>query len=235
MYKIITGMSRSYYDNIGKSMVESWLSYWPKEFELTIYSEDDISFLESSRIKIIHLNTLGEKYIKFQNADYKKSKLKDRMKTYAKKAFPIIENLSLDSGKLIWIDADVITINKINVDWLDSLIAEDSFSAHLGCPQSVYYSVETGFFIINLENKFKDEFKKRYENVYYNLDFTNMKKPYDGDTFGRIITELKDIPGFNYTELSPDINIKSPFNLVFEGKMYHYKAKRKQGFEFENE
>ena len=41
-YSIITGMSKIYYDNIGKSMLESWLKFWPKSFELLIYSEDDM-------------------------------------------------------------------------------------------------------------------------------------------------------------------------------------------------
>ena len=230
MYTIITGMSKTYYDNIGHAMIESWLKFWPVDTKLIVYSEDNLEFLNNERIKVVQLDSLGERYIAFQSAKYQKNKLDNRMKTYAKKAFPIIHHLQETRGKLIWVDADVITLDTITKEWIDSLITQDSFSAHLGVPQAEYYSVETGFFIINLENEHRAEFLSKYQNIYYNLDFTNMKKPYDGDTFGRIITEMRSIENFKYTELSPDVGIKSPFNMVFENKMQHYKAKRKLNF-----
>jgi hypothetical protein len=230
MYTIITGMSQSYYDHIGQAMIESWLKFWPADTKLIVYSEDNLEFLNNDRIKVVPLDSLGEQYIKFQTAQHQKNKLDNRMKTYAKKAFPIMHHLQETRGKLIWVDADVITLNNITTEWIDSLIDQGSFSAHLGVPQAEYYSVETGFFIIDLENKHRSEFLSKYQNIYYNLDFSNMKKPYDGDTFGRIVTEMKSIADFKYTELSPDIGIKSPFNIVFEDKMQHYKAKRKLNF-----
>lgn len=226
MYTVITGMSKTYYDNIGKSMLESWLKFWPKSFELLIYSEDDLSFLNSLNIKYINLDSLGEPYIKFQKEKYKK--LNSRIKTYAKKAFPIMKHLEANQGKLIWVDADVITSSYITIEWLESLLPKNFFSCHLGVLQNEYYSVETGFFIIDLENKHKAEFLKRYKNIYYNKDFSNMKKPYDGDTFGRIITEMKQIIDFRYNDLSPELKERSPFDRVFRNKMTHFKSKKKK-------
>jgi hypothetical protein len=226
MYTIITGMSKTYYDNIGKSMLESWLKFWPRNFNLLIYSEDELSFLNSSNVRYVDLNSLGEPYIKFQKEDYKK--LNSRIKTFGKKAFPIMKNLESNQGKLIWIDADVITLNCITIEWLDSLLPKNFFSCHLGVPQNEYYSVETGFFIIDLENKHKTEFLERYKNIYYNKDFSNMKKPYDGDTFGRIITEMKKITDFKYNDLSSKLEERSPFDRVFRNKMTHLKAKKKK-------
>jgi hypothetical protein len=41
-------------------------------------------------------------------------------------------------------------------------------------------------------------FLKKYKDIYYNRDFSKMKKPFDGDTFGRIITEMRDINDFKF-------------------------------------
>lgn len=226
MYTVITGMSRSYYDNIGKYMLDTWVNFWPSNFTIKVYTEDDLSVIATDRIEVISLDTLDAEYHKFQNDNL--DHLASKCKVYAKKAFPIIKHLQSNTGKLIWVDADVITLTPITEDYLNSLLTPGNFSCHLGVPQLDYYSVETGFFIIDLENKSKEEFLKRYSHVYYTRDFSNMKKPFDGDTFGRIISEMKTNPLFKYSELNPNFETKaSPFNKVFKGLMRHYKARRK--------
>lgn len=219
-------MSHSYYEHIGKYMLESWLKYWPEEFTITVYTEDQLDFLNSSRINVVSLDTLDARYHEFQNDNL--DHLASKCKVYAKKAFPIIKHLQNTQGKLIWLDADVITVNQITKDYLDSLLPNDCFSCHLGVPQLDYYSVETGFFIIDLSNQSRAEFLERYSNVYYNRDFSKMKKPFDGDTFGRVITEMRENPDFKFKELNSNYETKaSPFNKVFKGLMRHYKARRK--------
>lgn len=225
-YTIITGMSKSYYDSIGKYMLESWIEYWPKDFQITVYTEDDLNFIDDSRINVVNLDTLGEEYLKFQAEDL--SHLLSKTQVYSKKAFPIIKHLSSNTGRLIWVDADVITKDTITESWLDNLLPTNNFSCHLGVPQAEYYSVETGFFIIDLSHPFKEKFLEKYKNIYYNRDFSNMKKSFDGDTFGRVITELSKSEDFLYKELNPNLNKASPFNKVFKGIMSHYKARRKE-------
>ena len=226
-YHIITGMSKTYFDHIGRDMILSWIKFWPKNFSLTVYSEDKL-VIDSDRVNIISLDEMGREYKNFQ--DFNDGKLNHRSKTFAKKAWPIIKNLELTEGRLIWIDADVITLDYIFEEWLDSLISTKDFSCHLGVPQDQYYSVETGFFIINLNNQYKDLFLEKYKNIYYNRDFSNMKKPFDGDVFGRIITEMRPIDNFKFNDLSPSLDSFSPFNRIFKGKMKHYKAKKKISF-----
>lgn len=227
MYNIITGMSLEYYNNIGKHMLESWFKYWPKDLNITIYAEESLP-VNNPRANIVYLSTMGEEYEKLQN---EKMKLARRIKTFAKKAWPIMKNLEENMGKLIWIDADVLTENEITKEWIDTLIDKDDFSSHIGVPQGSYYSVETGFFIINLNNKFKNKFLEEYRRIYYTRDFTDLHKPYDGDIFGKVIRNLKAIEGFKYTELNDNYETAlSPFNSIFNGKMKHYKAKRKNIF-----
>ena len=163
-YTIISGMSLDYYNNIGQAMVESWLRYWPKEYTLKIYTEDTLP-INNNRIQLININNIDPMYTEFQNAKFK---LETRSKRFAKKAWPIMKNLDNNNGYLIWVDADVITEDYITQEYLDSLIPSDCFSCHIGVPQGQYYSVETGFFIIDKSNKFKDDFLDKYKYIYYN-------------------------------------------------------------------
>jgi len=228
MYKIITGMSKEYYYLIGKDMIDAWLKFWPEELILHIYTEDDLK-IDNTRIQIIQLDSMDDEYHKFQNQELSKFDL--RTKTFAKKAWPIMKNLEENTGKLVWIDADVIVFDYITTEWLDSLIGDDDFSSHIGVFQSSFYSVETGFFIINRENKFKNTFLKKYKKIYYNRNFSDMFKPFDGDVFGKVIRDMKDNTNFKYKELNNNFGKLSPFNKIFEGKMSHYKAKRKKAYE----
>ena len=225
-YTIISGMSLDYYNNIGQAMVESWLRYWPKEYTLKIYTEDTLP-INNNRIQLININNIDPMYTEFQNAKFK---LETRSKRFAKKAWPIMKNLDNNNGYLIWVDADVITEYYITQEYLDSLIPSDCFSCHIGVPQGQYYSVETGFFIIDKSNKFKDEFLDKYKYIYYNRDFSDMHKPFDGDAFGKVIRDLKTNNQFTYKELNSEKMSKSPFNHIFKNKMKHYKAKRKNTY-----
>ena len=225
-YTIISGMSLDYYNNIGQAMVESWLRYWPKEYTLKIYTEDTLP-INNNRIQLININNIDPMYTEFQNAKFK---LETRSKRFAKKAWPIMKNLDNNNGYLIWVDADVITEDYITQEYLDSLIPSDCFSCHIGVPQGQYYSVETGFFIIDKSNKFKDQFLDKYKYIYYNRDFSDMHKPFDGDAFGKVIRDLKTNKQFTYKELNSEKMSKSPFNQIFKNKMKHYKAKRKKTY-----
>ena len=218
-------MSASYYEKVGKYMLHSWIRKWSPIFRLHVYSEDNIPF-EHERVYKESLDQFGEPLQSFLNDTHSNS----RSSIFAKKAWPIMHNLKPSKGKLIWIDADVVTEGSITPGYIDRLLGVDNFSAHLGVPQQGYYSVETGFFIIDREHLAKDLFLKKYSNVYLNRDFSNMYKPFDGDTFGRCITECKEEhDGFSYHELSPKPDkVLSPFNKVFRGRMWHLKAKHKE-------
>lgn len=223
-YTIISGMSLDYYNNIGHLMIESWLQYWPEEYILKIYTEDTLP-INNNRIQIVDINNIDPMYTEFQNAKFK---LETRSKRFAKKAWPIMKNLDDNEGYLIWVDADVITQNYITKEYLDSLLPKNYFSCHIGVKQGEYYSVETGFFIINKSNKFKNKFLDKYKYIYYNRNFSDMHKPFDGDVFGKVIRDLKDSKDFKYNDLNNfKKKLQSPFDRIFGDKMLHYKAKRK--------
>ena len=220
-YDIVSSMSAEYYHNWGAYMIQTFLGNWHPNFTMTLYSEDLLP-IDHPRIKVVSLDMFGKDLRRF----CKEQHTNDRASIFAKKAWPIMHHLNPNNGYLIWIDADVMTESFMYPKYITTLVG-DKFSAHLGVPQGDYYSVETGFFVINRAYKLKNLFLKKYKDIYQNRDFTNMYKPFDGDTFGRVITECIEY-GLEYNELSPKPDkVRSPFNKVFQGKMWHLKGKHK--------
>ena len=221
-FDVVSSMSSSYYHKWGSYMLLTWLHHWHDNFNLTLYSEDILP-VDHPRVTVVPLDSFGKEYKGFLKAEHSNN----RAPIFAKKAWPIMHHLKQNDGCLVWVDADVITESFIHSHWLNSLI-NDNFSAHLGVPQGEYYSVETGFFIINREHHMKNTFLEKYRNIYLNRDFSKMYKPFDGDTFGRVITECREI-GLDYNELAPNPDkVLSPFNKRFKGKLWHLKGKHKE-------
>ena len=216
-------MSNAYYERVGNYMLRSWAKNWSPFFHLTVYTEDVIPF-EHERIHYETLDQFADLNV-FLNEKHSNS----RCGMFGKKSWPIMNNLIPNSGKLVWVDADVITEGRITPFWIDHLIG-DKFSAHLGVPQNEFYSVETGFFIINRSHPSKELFRTKYTNIYMERDFSKMYKPFDGDSFGRCVTECTaEDPKFSYNELSPRPDkVLSPFNKRFKGTLWHLKAKHKE-------
>jgi len=216
-------MSNAYYEKVGNYMLRSWAKNWSPFFHLTVYTEDIIPF-DHERIHCESLSQFTE-----LSAFLKEEHSNSRCGMFGKKSWPIMHNLVPNEGKLIWIDADVITEGRITPQWIEALIS-NNFSAHLGVPQYGYYSVETGFFIINRSHPSKELFRTKYRNIYMKRDFSNMHKPFDGDSFGRCVTEcVAEDPKFSYNELSPKPDkVLSPFNKRFKRVMWHLKAKHKE-------
>ena len=83
-FEIITSFNESYYNNIGKDCVSTWLKYWPKNMNLTCYVEN-FAIENHARINQISFDNLSNEYRNFQL-----SSENERVKIFAKKAYSII-------------------------------------------------------------------------------------------------------------------------------------------------
>lgn len=158
-------MSRAYYDFIGKYMIESWKKYW--DIDLVIYSEDDLSFVNSSNIFYKDWNT---SCLSLWN-NFCKLPVHESEKKFAKKGFASLESWkTLDSKKIIWIDADMIFRKNIDSSILKKLLPNDkliSLFTHNYCPGRYKgLSSESGFYIVNTQHKDFNNFVSEYKKIY---------------------------------------------------------------------
>jgi hypothetical protein len=224
--EIITSFDQKYYDLIGKDCVDSWLKYWPEEFRLTCYVEE-FTMPEHPRIKQIPFDNLCKEYFEFQKTSVK------QIKKFAKKAFTFIhamENSTAD--RIIWLDADVITLQTLSKSLLLKILPEHVLSTHMGV---IYYTdksgnpgkwfvPETGFFAINTQHELFENFKIEYKRHYIEKDCQHLRRFYDNDVYGYVFEKLK-APGYDLCDKF-DKGYKTPLPHTELGiYLKHYKAK----------
>lgn len=224
--EIITSFDQNYYNLIGKDCVNSWLKYWPEEFSLTCYVEE-FSISNHKRIKQIPFDNLPKEYFEFQNTS------KKQIKKFAKKAFTFIhamENSTAD--RIIWLDADVITLQTLSKSLLLKILPEHVLSTHMGV---IYYAdksgnpgkwfvPETGFFAINTQHELFENFKTEYKRHYVEKDCQHLRRFYDNDVYGYVFEKLK-APGYDLCDKF-DKGYKTPLPHTELGVyLKHYKAK----------
>ena len=227
MIRFISSQSFSQVSEHGKHMIDSFTKAFPNQI-LNLYTEDyikvKISIGNNPNVNVIDLKSLGDtEYTKFH--EDKNIPIPSRTKGFSHKAFAVMDSLkNHDKGLLVWIDCDVLFKKTVPLEWVSTLVG-DNLSAHLGLIWKEIYGAETGFFVINLEHTLKNNFLEEYRRSYVERDWTNLRKPFDNDIYGRTIKVI-NAP---YTELSTNLNLVSPFNRSqLKEYMYHYKAHHKE-------
>jgi hypothetical protein len=224
--EIITSFNQAYYDLIGKDCVETWLKYWPEDLTLTCYVEE-FNLPEHPRLKQISFDDFKPEYYEFQSTADK------QVKKFAKKAWSFIhamENSTAD--RIVWLDADVLSVDQLPMDLLLNVLPDDVLSTHMGVTYTTtkdgtpgrWFVPETGFFAVNTKHNLFSEFRKEYKRHYVERDHAMMRRFFDNDVYGYVFEKL-DAPGY---DLCKDFvkGYKTPLRHTVLGPyIEHYKAK----------
>jgi hypothetical protein len=224
---VITSFNQKYFDIIGNRCVSTWLKHWPRDMILTCYVEN-MRIPNLTRTRQIEFDQLGSHYRDFQAAP-----VKGRVHTFAKKAFSVIHAMHHSSAdRIVWLDADVLTLRAVDRVLLEHIMPDDVVSTHMGVTYSAdgrgrpgsWLVPETGVFVLNTRHErfcaFRDEYTRRYQDQ----DFVGLRRSYDNDVYGAVITKL-DIPSL---DLCADLKkpYKTPLKHTVLGEyLHHYKAK----------
>lgn len=222
--EVITSFDQTYYNKIGHACVETWLKHWPRDLELTCYVED-FKLPEQSRIRQIEFTELGDSYREFQASD----KFKDRVKTFAKKAYSVMHAMEhSQADRIIWIDADVLTTDNISKEFLESLCLDNALATYMQVYHEkegqVWTSAETGIFVLNTQHPEFKSFAQRYRQYYDEHITENIRRFYDGEVFGAVANEFKS----HVRDLCRDLvkKYKTPLRHTILGPYFnHYKSK----------
>lgn len=224
--EVITSFNQTYYDLIGKDCVESWLKYWPNDMNLTCYVEE-FKLPENKRLKQISFDEFPEEYYTFQQDANK------QVKKFAKKAWSLIHAMNNSSAdRVVWLDADVLTVNYIERTFIESILPNTALSTHLGVTYfsskdgkpGKWFVPETGFFAVNTRHQDFDFFRSEYKRIYVEKDIINLRRFYDNDVYGYVI-EKSSAEVF---DLCKDLHkpYKTPMRHTVLGPyLSHYKAK----------
>lgn len=229
---VITSFNEHYYNLIGKYSAESFLKCWPNSITLTCYVEEFTMPIVNSRITEITFDNLSKEYFIFQQDE----RFKDRVKTFAKKAYSIIHALENNTAdRIIWLDADVISIKKITTDFLLEMCPDDILLSYMRVwhqidkndPTSVEVpSAESGFFIVNTKHPEFKNFSQRYREYYDKRITKNLRRFYDGEVLGAVAKEFENTCKIIDLCESVEKKYNSPMRHLEIGKyLTHYKSK----------
>ena len=225
--EVITSFDQRYYDLIGKKSVDTWLEYWPQDLQLTCYVED-MRVAHHDRMRQIDFDALGADYQAFQSAP-----VKGRVHTFAKKAFSVIHAMHHSTAdRIMWLDADVVTMQHIELAVLDKVMPDHVVSTHMavtyhedgGGRPGCWLVPETGVFVLNRTHPDFVRFRQEYTRRYVERDFRGLRRSYDNDVYGAVITDLS-VPCLDLCA-----GFKKPYktplkHTILGPYLHHYKAK----------
>jgi len=109
---------------------------------------------------------------------------------FSYKVFACIDAWQKTKPDMLWfLDADIVTFEKITMDWLTHITPDDKFTSYLGRPKKGFS--ETGYYAFNTAHKHAGEFFKRWQTYYDNDRFLELKGYTDSFTFDGARLELE--------------------------------------------
>ena len=228
MIQVITSFDQRYYDLIGKDCVDTFLKYWPIKFKLTCYVEN-FELPATNRLNQIPFSKLDPDFNKLQQEHFHPS-----VKKFAKKAYPVIHAMYNSTADwIVWLDADVVTQEKIPRQFWEDLLDPGALSMYMGVTYTTDKSgnpgdwlvPETGVFAVNTQHPDFNAFRNEYRRRYVDRDQNGLRRFYDNDVFG---VAIRLLPNAKYIDLCAEFlkPYKTPIRHTVLGPyLIHYKAK----------
>lgn len=220
MFTVVTSINEKYWNEQFNFNLKSWLKFFPEDCKIRIYTEDNIAFPQDSRLCIFDLYASCPELVEFaqkhkNNPHYNGTKTtKPRMAfkwnaiKFAHKTFPLFHSAENCSGKLIWLDADVLAIQPLTQDFFSNLLESSGGVYYLGRP--TVYS-ECGFVMYDLDNPHVRQFVKEFRDTYRDNNLDDIRETHDSFVFDHIRTNFHEQSIF--VDLNKDAKTnKHPFH-----------------------
>jgi hypothetical protein len=226
--EIYTSQSLDYYNSIGKYSLASAIKFSPDETEIVVTTEDFDKFPRLvNPITLVDLYSINNGFKEFEN--HWTGKAMHKVINFAKKGYTVLHALENSSADLmIWLDADAFIKKPIKVDEILTVL-NGNLSSHLGVTHdSGEFTVESGFFIFDLNHPGRADFARIYRDYYDNGKCENMGRFYDSNVHGHTVKDCETL-GHTFTEM----NLRQKGNTPLRGSMVenlagHFKGKVKR-------
>lgn len=217
--RCVTTMDQNYYQSIGKIMICTWLENFPDNYKLHLYLENFYLDFDDERIIIEPWEEIESLYKIWQHKRFSNS---EGHQKFTKKALSQIAMWKKYSGKMLWLDADTFSVQRVPEDFFDQVI-ETYPLASWGSEQ-----FESGTVFLNTEHPNFDLIRDIYESIYIgDLGLPEGQRWYDGELLGWACVKA----GSNHLDLWKHCDFRktsTPLNRSWIGNyIRHMKAKQK--------
>ena len=197
---IVTTWGPKYWPKPVQAGIQSTVKNWPGHAKILLYPDDMSQQLELPRTEyydlckeqlvlkeFIERNKDNPRLTKWQPQQYKFEY--DAIR-FSYKVFACIDAYYKTKPDMLWyLDADIITFEKIPISWLEHITPDSAFTSYLGRPKKGFS--ETGYYAFNTAHKYADEFFKRWEQYYAEDLFFNLAGYTDSFTFDAVRIEME--------------------------------------------
>ena len=208
---VVTTWGSKYWPNPVQAGIQSTVKNWPGHAKILLYPDDMSQQLALPRTEYYNLCKEQPKLKEFIDRHKNNPKFNPRIKQTEKekkdfdkntqiyiydcvrfsyKVFACIDAWQKTKPDMLWfLDADIITFDKIPMSWLEHIIPDKSFTSYLGRPKKGFS--ETGYYAFNTAHKYAEEFFERWQTYYDKDRFLELKGYTDSFTFDGARIELE--------------------------------------------
>ena len=208
---IVTTWGPKYWPNPVQAGIQSTVKNWPGHAKILLYPDDMSQQLALPRTEYYNLCKEQPKLKEFIDRHKNNPKFNPRIKQskteqkdfdkntqifiydavrFSYKVFACIDAWQKTKPDMLWfLDADIITFDKIPMSWLEHIIPDKSFTSYLGRPKKGFS--ETGYYAFNTAHKYAGEFFERWQTYYDKDRFLELKGYTDSFTFDGARIELE--------------------------------------------
>lgn len=243
-YTVITTFNESGYNQYARRMIDTFLTNWPKEVQLSVYTENCQVAQVAENLTVHDLIQSSPSLVEFKtrwqgvpkaNGDVTTDPVRSRRKDSGKgfkwdavrfshKVYSLFHAAKHATSEwLIWMDADMVCHSPITKSTLDSLCPETYDLCFLGRHEK--YS-ECGLYAIQVQTKNSQRFLKTFKSYYDQDRIFELEEWHDSFVFDEIrrvqpVRELDWSKGIIKGEGHPIIN------SAWGGYLDHLKGDRK--------
>ena len=182
---IVSTWGPKYWPNPVQAGIQSTIKNWPGHAKILYYPDDMSQQIDLPRTEYFDLckeqpvlkefierNKDNQRLTKWQPQQYKFEY--DAIR-FSYKVFACIDAYQKTKPDMLWfLDADIVTFEKIPMSWLEHIIPDRAFTSYLGRPKKGFS--ETGYYAFNTAHKYADEFFERWQQYYAEDLFFNIQK-----------------------------------------------------------
>ncbi len=208
---IVTTWGPKYWPRPVQAGIQSTVKNWPGHSKILLYPDDMSQQLDLPRTEYYDLCKEQPKLKEFIDRHKNNPKYNPRIKQstreqkdfdkntqiyiydcvrFSYKVFACIDAYQKTKPDMLWfLDADIVTFEKIPMSWLEHIIPDTAFTSYLGRPKKGFS--ETGYYAFNTAHKYANEFFERWQTYYDKDRFLELKGYTDSFTFDGARIELE--------------------------------------------
>ena len=192
--QVVTTLHEDGYKLYGKRYIDSWIAYFPSNWQINYYSENHQPTF-NQRVNVLDFNNTCPEWMDYYdhikslsdatNNRKEKNRLKKALR-WSFKMFTLLHALKNSKSRyVIWLDADVYASKIPPENWLQAVLKNKCIAGQLERVKG-FPHVETGILIIDMQHSDVQKVINWIEKGYIEKEILAEPKPWDGVWIGKL-------------------------------------------------